>query len=191
MTQYLEIEFKNSLTKEEYEKLLNHFNPLPNSLIKQVNIYLDTKDLILRQRKNALRVRIKDQVIELTLKQKQNIGILETTDIITEETLTEIFKHHKLIKGEVLNKLKELEIKNDLYEIASLTTYRYEIPYLNNLLALDKSIYFNHCDYEIELETEEYDYGKKVFQELLDTFNIPKKKTQNKIVRAYNYKKNL
>ncbi|QVK17234.1 CYTH domain-containing protein [Mycoplasmatota bacterium] len=191
MSQNLEIEFKNSLTKTEYEKIIDHFNPLPESMIKQVNIYFDTKDLILKKQKTALRARIKKQTIELTLKQKQKVGILETTDIITENDLSDIIQHHKLNKGEVFNKLQELEINDALYELASLTTYRYEIPYLGNLIAIDKSFYYNHWDYEIELETNEYNNGKKIFQELLASFKIPRIKTKNKIVRAYNYKKNL
>jgi len=188
MSELLEIEFKNSLSYDEYEKIVKHFKPNPESLLKQINIYFDTNNLQLQENKMALRTRLVDDRIELTLKQHAAIGLLETTDIITKEDLDQLITNQILVVGDVSKKLAELQITNSLYEIASLTTYRYEFHYLDNLIALDKSIYYNHIDYEIELETKEYEYGKKVFFELLESFQIPKKEIKSKIFRAYSYK---
>ncbi|HEY8364050.1 MAG TPA: CYTH domain-containing protein [Haloplasmataceae bacterium] len=189
MSEFKEIEFKNVLTEEEYEKLVKYFKLTDQDCFEQLNIYFDTKDLELHKKKIALRTRIKNDAIELTLKQKTSTCMLETTDLITFSDLDILLLNHTLPKGEVLSKLETLNIYESLYEIARLKTIRYEFEYLDNLIALDKSLYYGFVDYEIELETKDYDYGKSVFLKLLSIFNITRNKPKNKIERAFQYKK--
>ncbi len=137
----------------------------------------------------ALRARIKSEQIELTLKQEADVGIIETSDIITYLQLDQILNQQELPKGDVSNKLFQIGVTSPLYEFARITTNRYEFPYKDNLIALDQSIYEEHIDYEIELETKDYEYGKKIFEALLDQFKIKRRKTKHKVIRAYEYKK--
>lgn len=44
MTQQIEIEFKNMLTKRQYEQLLEAFSIKNEQIIRQVNHYFDTKE---------------------------------------------------------------------------------------------------------------------------------------------------
>src|SRR5690554_197771 len=191
MSEFIEIEFKNILSKDEYDKVISYFNLQPEDCFEQLNIYYDTKDLILNKNKMALRTRIINNTVELTLKQKTTKSTLETTDYITRDELNKLLKEHVIVNGAVIKKLNILNIDIKLYEIARLKTIRYEIDYFDNIIALDKSIYYNKVDYEIELETKNYDYGKKVFNDLLKTLNIKRLVPKYKIARAFEYKKSL
>jgi uncharacterized protein YjbK len=51
---------------------------------------------------------------------------------------------------------------------------------------LDHSIYLSEDDYELEYEVKNYQEGERIFLELLNQFKIPKRKTENKILRFYN-----
>lgn len=59
MSETIEIEFKNLLTKVEYEKLLNAFNVKDEQIICQTNHYFDTPDFTLKDLGSALRIREK------------------------------------------------------------------------------------------------------------------------------------
>lgn len=188
MSQFLEIEFKNLLDVTEYNILFTHFNFDVQLSKKQTNIYFDTKENDLKKHDCALRVRIINNNIELTLKQKIKVGILETTDIINENELNMLINENKLVQKEVANKLKQLGFTKSLHHLASFITYRYEVNYENNLLVLDKSIFYGKIDYELELETKEYNNGLQVFNKILTEFSIKKKSSKNKISRALEYK---
>ncbi len=189
MSQSLEIEFKNILTKEEYYKIINYFKLDPSSVKKQENIYFDTTNLDLQKRRIALRSRIKTNDIEFTLKEEKEKEIIETTDIISPAELNDFISEQKKINGDVFKRLEQLGITEPLYELAALTTYRYEFTYKDALIALDKSEYYDNTDYEIELEANDYEYGKKLFDDLLNNLDIKKRIAKHKIIRAYEYKK--
>lgn len=191
MTQFREIEFKNFLTKQEFELLINYFKLSPRDLESQTNIYFDTSDFALAKQKKALRIRLKAQEIELTLKEAVVKANLEITDYLQTNDVELIFKTHTLPDGDVKKRLKLLNISMEFYKIAELTTERYEFKFGDDLIALDKSFYYDHIDYEIELETNNYDLGKKNFYELLKKFQITPNPPKHKIIRALEYKKSL
>jgi uncharacterized protein YjbK len=186
--QELEIEFKNMIIKEEYDKLLAFFNASNEQIKTQTNIYFDTPTHELQQKECALRVRIKSDKIELTLKQPNTVGLLETTDLLSEEQLKELIDQNKLPVGAVYEQFKLLQVEPNIIHLASLTTYRFETTYHNQIIAIDQSEYYSNIDYEIELETQSVDEGKEIFHSLLDQFDIPIRKAENKIRRAFNYK---
>ena len=70
MSQEIEIEFKNMLTKEQYESLLQHFHVQPEQIKYQVNHYFDTESWQLKQLMSGLRIRQIDNYFECTLKEK-------------------------------------------------------------------------------------------------------------------------
>lgn len=185
MSTNLEIEFKNMLDESEYKKLIEHFAIEENQIWTQKNVYFDTKTFDLKKNQAALRVRIKNNTYELTLKTKADVGLIETNQLITKSDYGN-FKHaHLLVKGPVYEKVLELGIDvNQLRVITDLTTKRAEVSYENGLLVLDKSFYGKVIDFELEYEVKDYNEGLKIFDELLTQHQIPKRPAENKIKRA-------
>ena len=58
MNQEIEIEYKNIITLEEYDKMLNYYSKRENiTSWQQSNYYFDTPDLQLKKDHSALRLR--------------------------------------------------------------------------------------------------------------------------------------
>ena len=185
MSTNLEIEFKNMLTKTEYQQLMNHFNPQNLSLITQQNIYYDTANASLKQLKSALRIRIKNETYELTLKLPQSIGLLEINQSLTADDVWQFNNHKKLPPGAVVDALISHNIDvSHLNIITDLITKRFECPYEGGLLVLDESFYHEITDYELEYEVTDYDIGHHQFQTLLNHYHIPLRPAKSKIKRA-------
>ena len=189
MSQNIEIEFKNMLTKAEYERILVEFNIGANQVFTQENHYFDTPDFALKNARCALRIRKKGTDYVMTLKQPMEIGLLETNQLLTNAESSAALNHGRLPNGQIKNLIEEGNIP--FFEIeffGSLITNRAEFAYKNGLLVLDHSIFLEHEDYEMEFEVENYEDGKKSFQELLEQFNIPQRETKNKVRRFYEQK---
>jgi uncharacterized protein YjbK len=189
MSETVEIEFKNMLTKSEYEFLLSTFKINKSQIFSQENHYFDTPDFALRDIRSALRIRVKDGLYEMTLKQPHQEGLLETTQNINEEEFSTAITNGILPKGIIYNRLTSMAVSfSDVGYFGSLITKRAELPYKNGLLVFDHSLYLNKEDYELEYEVENYQIGKQIFLELLSQHNIPQRKTENKIRRFYRHK---
>jgi uncharacterized protein YjbK len=189
MTQNLEIEFKNMLTKEEYEQLLQLFKIADDDIFTQENHYFDTANFALKQKGTALRIRSKKQGFEMTLKQPAEIGLLETNQLITAEEANKAISTGKLPAGTILRILVADGIPFDSLEyFGSLITNRIEFPYKQGLLVLDHSIYLNCEDFEMEFEVNDFSKGEDTFNQILRQFGIPARKTENKIRRFYTQK---
>lgn len=186
MSQSIEIEFKNELTKAEYDRVKTHFK-LPNSLFfKQENHYFDTADFALKEAGSAVRIRKKHTAYELTLKQPIKDGLLETNQVLTEAEALNAIDQNKIPEGQVVNLMKKMNI--DLRKVqffGTLTTVRAEWKFKDGLLVLDYSTYLDKADYELEYEVTDPIQGKAVFVELLTSLQIPIRKTENKIKRFY------
>ncbi|WHY68377.1 CYTH domain-containing protein [Neobacillus sp. SuZ13] len=189
MTQNIEIEFKNILTKNEYEHLLKFFKVDTNQIFKQENHYFDTPNFSLKSKETALRIRKKGLNFEMTLKQPADVGLLETNQTISEAEAQLAFRFGKLPIGIIQRLIEESEIPFSTLEyFGSLITERVEFEYQKGLLVLDHSIYLDTEDYELEYEVKNYQNGEKIFIELLEQFKIPARLTENKIRRFYNRK---
>ncbi|WP_416145040.1 CYTH domain-containing protein [Planococcus koreensis] len=68
MSKELEIEFKNMLQKEEYEKLAAHYGFSESDVKTQENFYFDTPDFQLKNLKSALRIRKNRTALNARLK---------------------------------------------------------------------------------------------------------------------------
>lgn len=186
MSREMEIEYKNLLTKEEYTKLMNHFEAKEEECWNQKNYYYDTVDFQLKERHSALRIRLIADRAEITLKTPMDGFLLETTDLISKEDARKMIKDRELVPGkDVSQHLSELGMTpEELILHMTLSTFRFEKQLEKGLLVLDKSMYGNQTDYEIELEVENPREGKEFFSHLLDEFQIPVRETPNKIQRA-------
>ncbi|WP_419888699.1 CYTH domain-containing protein [Neobacillus niacini] len=189
MSETIEIEFKNLLTKAEYKKLLKAFRVKEDQIISQTNHYFDTPDFRLKELGSALRIREKKDYYEMTLKQPAAVGLLETTQILSLDEFLGAIKNGIIPKGIVHERLELLNKPIMVLEyFGSLTTKRAEFTYREGLLVLDHSLYLNTEDYEVEYEVEDFQVGQRVFEELLEQYNIPLRTTQNKIARFYKQK---
>ena len=191
--QELEIEFKNLLNKEEYERLLHTFNLKEESPVKQINHYLDTEDFQLKSHGCALRIREKKGTYTLTLKQPKDNALLETHQDITLDEMKSIIDDNNIPSGIISVILKnELLVNVPLIKyFGSLLTYRFETEYKDGLLVLDKSEYLDVIDYELEYEVSNFDIGQEKFKQFLNEQKIQMRDTKNKIIRFYERKKGL
>ena len=185
MTQHIEIEFKNILTKAQYEELLQAFSIQPEQIIRQVNHYFDTTGNHLKQHQSALRIREFGETIECTLKEKTSEHQhLETTDFITREQADQMLAGKSILLPAVNERLALFDIPmNTLHCYGTLTTDRVEIPYEGGLLVFDHSFYLHCDDYEVEYETNDEKIGKTIFSKFLANHSIEPQPAQKKIVR--------
>lgn len=209
MSQQLEIELKNSLTKNEFERLGCAFGLKQSAFREQTNFYIDTPSFALKDYGVALRIRKKNDQFELTLKEPYGEGLLETTDQIEPQNIKEVKSFDQLEAPrlltffrnsfravmpmlEVTGQLKKYKIGlNDLVVFGSLRTVRAEVEYEDGLLVFDQSFYFDKVDYELEYEVTNLAIGQAHFTELLAQHAIPVRPSENKIKRFYKEKKRL
>lgn len=187
--QQIEIEFKNMLTQEEYKLLINAFHISEHQLVEQENFYFDTRQFSLKKRNSALRVRKKEGKYELTLKEPLQVGLLETNQTITEKDMTMLMENISFPDGKIKETIERWNLSpKQIMFFGSLKTIRAEITYKGGILVFDHNYYLNKEDFELEYEVENYHEGKKIFESLLNEFNIPLRRADNKIVRFYREK---
>ena len=190
MSQNIEREFKNMLTKEEFNQLKSHFQVKSSDFIKQENHYFDTLNFALKEKGCALRIREKKGRFEMTLKQPHPEGLLETNQILSDEQANVLLNGGQIMDGIVKAQITTLNVNtDDIQYFGSLITDRVEFPYLEGLLVLDFSSYLNVQDYEVEYEVSNRDIGESTFLNLLSKLNIPIRKSKNKVRRFYEEKK--
>lgn len=186
MTQQLEIEFKNMLTKEEFHHLCESFQLTEENFHEQTNHYFDTPDFALKNLKSGLRIREVQNRFECTLKEPATgIGLTETTDLLTKEAVHSILTGSSpLHANEVEKRLQALKIApKNLQILGTLFTKRAEIEYEGGLLVFDYSHYADTHDYELEYEVADEVTGKVLFQKFLAQYAIPLRPADKKIAR--------
>ncbi|WP_152657312.1 CYTH domain-containing protein [Oceanobacillus sp. CFH 90083] len=188
MSQEVEIEFKNLLTTEEYDRLAEDLFSQAK-VIEQINYYFETPSFGLKRNHAALRIRKKNETYTLTLKEPHPDGLLETHDRLTEDEFLSWTSGIPTEAPNVSKQLKQMAIDiSSLTYVGRMTTFRKEIPYQGTLIVLDKSIYLDTEDAELELEAVSKDDGEKVFRSLLANYQIPFRETPAKIARFFHQK---
>ncbi|MBP2241186.1 uncharacterized protein YjbK [Cytobacillus eiseniae] len=186
MSQNIEIEFKNMITKQEFEKVKQFFAIKEIDFFTQENHYFDTPDFALKEQGSALRIRKKADQYELTLKQPHPDGLLETNENLDAETANQIFANGHINNEKILSILTNMSIDpKRIRYFGSLTTKRAEIAFQEGLLVLDNSYYLTIEDFEIEYEVSNREKGEAIFLALLEKLSIPIRQTENKIKRFY------
>lgn len=191
MRQEIEIEFKNLLTKNEFEILLDTYHLTKNDFICQENHYFDTPDFRLKHKRAALRIRKKEKSYVLTLKQPHHQGLLETHHDLTEREALLLLNggSFQQVGGELNKIIKKMGIEpKDIQYLGALKTERAEIKDGENLIVLDHSYYLGYEDYELEYEVKEMEQGKQNFLALLLKHKIPQRPARNKIQRFFQIK---
>lgn len=186
MTQQLEIEFKNMLTKEEFTRLCTSFKLKNHNFHTQKNHYFDTQDFALKNLQSGLRIREVQNRFECTLKEPAaGIGLTETTDLLSKSDVQSILAGHSVLHADEVDKrLQTLKINpRDLQILGTLQTKRAEIEYEGGLLVFDHSHYADTDDYELEYEVLNEEIGKNIFESFLKQYSIPRRPADKKIAR--------
>ena len=159
----IEKEFKNLLSKEQYDALVNDYKEVFTKDVTQTNSYYDYEGL-LHEHKMALRIRIVEgkETGEITLKIPQSsLEVLEYTEVLP------------------------VDILNAYNQTALLTTHRLEGALSENeWLVLDESHYNGKVDFEMEMEVRSLELGEPVFLGILAKYNIERRQAESKIKRA-------
>ncbi|EAE8347264.1 CYTH domain-containing protein [Listeria monocytogenes] len=188
MVKELEIEFRNLLTKEEYDTLIESFRVKEDDFFEQTNYYLDTANFGLKEGHSALRIRQLETQYQLTLKTPEARGLMETTQILGEDQASAIISGANIPVGPVRDTLKALGINHeDLQVFGSLKTIRAEKDYKKGLLVFDKNFYGSISDFDLEYEVSDYDKGKEIFDKLLKEYQIANQPAENKVARFYHH----
>ena len=185
----IEKEFKNLLSKEQYDALVNDYKEVFTKDVTQTNSYYDYEGL-LQEHKMALRIRIAEgkETGEITLKIPQSsLEVLEFTHELPVETL---HQYNEQKQFSLPLSIKETLESNGVFiekveQTALLTTHRFEGPLSNNeWLVLDESHYNGKVDYEMEMEVQNLSIGEEVFLKILQKYHIQREQAESKIKRA-------
>lgn len=186
-----EIEFKQLLTQSQYQSIYKtYFQDV--GTFSQTNYYIDTPQFDLKAHQSSLRIRVKDDYNEMTLKIPAEVGLMEynfETRVVPElnKSITT-----QMLPAEIIEQLEKMDFDlNQLVILGALTTERLEKEVNGNLLVLDKSRYLDFEDFELEFEVDDYDEGFKQFKNILEQFNMQHEIPDNKVQRFFKRKSNL
>lgn len=185
IAQEIEIEYKNLLTEAEFHYLLTAF-PFPKQYQSQTNHYFETEDFRLKKHAAALRIREKNGIYQLTLKEPHPQGLIETHDSLTKQEASRWLQGEIIPKENIARQLERLSIGfHELQYYGQLTTERRELHHNDVLFVLDYSTFNGTSDYEFELEAPSEEVGLREFNALFIEHQITRKKTPSKIQRFF------
>lgn len=192
MKQELEIEYKNLLTKNDYDTLLNNEFTTDSSVIKitQTNHYFDTQDKLLKKNHAAVRIRKSNLINELTFKVPEQGFLLESNFSLDDKQTDLLLNKKKFSLNEITNEKIDLKIpgltNQSVFELFNqFKTIRFEKQVGDHLMVLDQTTFQNSMvDYELEVESNDPLKGKVFFNTLLEKYSIPSRSTSPKIARA-------
>lgn len=184
-----EIEFKNLLTKDEFEQMLAHFQIGSDDFYTQTNYYFDTSSNYFKEKKMGFRLRVMANKNELTLKVPEREHIMnETTYLLTYSEKEDILQNLHFPDIPIINQIRN---EGTLTCIGSMQTNRANKTFENGMLFFDHSLYSQTEDFEVEYECDDVENGKKVFIDLLESLQIPIRRADKKIARLINYNHTL
>ena len=186
-----EFEARLLISEEQYFFIVTYYmNLFPNKkFLQNTNVYYDTDDLYLRSQHITLRLRtINDVKSELTMKIKGEQGDEEINDGLSPKEAELLSIHGVFPYGQVRNRLMLLPYSLEKYHsITTLYNRRLEINFEDYLLVIDKNVYSDVTDYNIEIESKkDINHAKSVMKEYIEKFNltVSKEKYVGKARRA-------
>lgn len=196
MEQNFEIEYKNLLDEEEYQKVLKAVFPdAENQFIRQSNYYFDTKKNDLKHQHSALRIRVTDSFNELTLKVPHEGFLLEYNQHLSDNSISEIINEKQLLLSSILSSednfpnLENMTKDTTFYLFNFFRTERLEQQVGDHLIVLDRTFFQDGTmDYELEIESVDIDEGKTFFDLFLEKHGIQRRPADPKIQRAEEHK---
>lgn len=175
--------FRTLLTKEEYVMLCQKYLDKKGNM--QINYYFDTSRFTLKASDILLRVRKRDKY-ELTLKRRKGYAMQDLNNFITEEEFKNFLTTGIIPNEEIRLELDDIIKEQTLNNYMTLSTFRISVMIKSGKISIDKCVYVDQKDYELEYETGvPYEKAKREFVDIVKEFGIQYKKSQTKIKRAY------
>jgi len=179
MSTNIEIEVKTLICQKDYEAILKFFEHEKREAVEQTNYYIDTKNADLKRHEVSLRIRRLNGFV-MTLKTPLSEGLLEKSQLISESEFDNYINNNVFPEGSISEFIERLYIEpSSLIPLAELHTNRVNIPYKGYLLAVDKNMYAQEVDYELEMEGSSVEKARFFLEEICEQVGI--KFTENKI----------
>ena len=174
MATNIEIEAKVLINEDNYKRVLKFYKKEELQKVTQLNYYIDTDDLLLKQFGIGLRIRQKDFYV-LNMKAPLQEGLLEKKESITEKEFENFKNNGVLPNGSIKNLLLMFGV--DITKLKILTTLKTERIVIENfneneVFAIDKNYYNGLIDYELELEGTSLERAKNSLKEKCEELNI-------------------
>lgn len=175
-----ERELKVILNKEQYDQLLNSYDF--DEPILQKNTYFDSFDQQLKKAQCAVRIRnIGSENILTVKKPKDAITKYEYEFPISPESYT-IEDLHPSEKDHLES---IIHLNEKLYPTVVFETIRRNLKTRDAVISLDKTVFANHTDYELEYEYSDDHDGISRLNEFLKPIHITYQKNgPSKLARA-------
>ena len=168
----IEIEAKVLLSKKDYERLLANipFNP---QVKVQENYFLDSEDRELKKYGMLVRLRRREGRNKLTMKAPLSEGLLDKSQMLTDEETTALLENNIFPRGDILDFLEILHIDSARFQVlAELTTERYEGIYEGSENNTSKNTHTTTVDYELECDSDSAFNSQNTLRSLCDHFDI-------------------
>ena len=174
MATNIEIEAKVLINEDDYNRVLKFYKKEELQKVTQLNYYIDTDDLLLKQFGIGLRVRQKD-VFVLNMKAPLQEGLLEKKESISEKEFDNFKNNGVFPNGSIKNLLLMFGV--DITKLKIQTTLKTERIVIENfsddeVFAIDKNYYNGLIDYELELEGTSLERAKNSLKEKCEELNI-------------------
>ncbi len=180
----IEHEQKGLITEKEFNDLLK-CNDVSH-IIEQANYYFETDDDALFQQGAALRVRIKPDFAELTVKQKYNGSNKEYNFPLSIEIAEQIINDGLIPDTIAL----PISLNAPLTKQLVIKTARHHIAFNKHVIEIDKTSFNDVIDFEIEVEAESLELAGDVFSEFCQKNNVVPTASAPKIKRFLDYNNN-
>ena len=174
MATNIEIEAKVLINEDDYNRVLKFYKKEELQKVTQLNYYIDTDDLLLKQFGIGLRIRQKDFFV-LNMKAPLQEGLLEKKESISEKEFNNFKNNGVFPNGSIKNLLLMFGV--DITKLKIQTTLKTERIVIENfsdneVFAIDKNYYNGLIDYELELEGTSLERAKNSLKEKCEELNI-------------------
>ena len=174
MATNIEIEAKVLINEDDYNRVLKFYKKEELQKVTQLNYYIDTDDLLLKQFGIGLRIRQKDFFV-LNMKAPLQEGLLEKKESISEKEFDNFKNNGVFPNGSIKNLLLMFGV--DITKLIIQTTLKTERIVIENfsdneVFAIDKNYYNGLIDYELELEGTSLERAKNSLKEKCEELNI-------------------
>lgn len=189
----IEIEYEKRMlvTKNEFLSIKNYLKSkgFPLSMIKQKNHYFEINKVALKCKGLHLRIRkqLSSPCYDLTLKIEDKDKVIELHQQLSKGSFMKMKKSSFFPEGEIKDYLQKHHI--DICTIryyGYLYTNRIEVKIEDYLVVLDKNIYNNIIDYNLEIEAESEYSAQLILNDYINLFSLSMKdKNRSKTSRFF------
>ena len=157
--EHIEYEERVMIKESDYKKVIDDLMSKGYEIkpFTIENIYLDNDEKIMQKGGMMLRIRnvLDKQELTLKIRNKDNSNV----------EINETVENHPIIDEALNHKFKEFK------EVVRLVTQRIELKIDDYLLVIDKNMYHNIVDYDVEIETDSQAKAKKIILEYCEKYN--------------------